>query len=104
MNGRMKEKHSSIDNRQSTIDNGAVPPIACRLSRASARRAARLAQEAARYLVGGVNSPVRTFRAIGGVPTIVTKSRGPWITDMHGQRYVDFIMGWGAMVVGHRHP
>jgi glutamate-1-semialdehyde 2,1-aminomutase len=84
--------------------NGAAQPIACRVSRAGARRAARLAQEAARYLVGGVNSPVRTFRAVGGVPTIVTRSRGPWITDMHGQRSVDFIMGWGALILGHRHP
>jgi len=57
-----------------------------------------------RYLVGGVNSPVRAFRQVGGSPVIVTRGRGAEVWDDRGARYTDFIMGWGALILGHNHP
>ena len=60
--------------------------------------------DACQYLVGGVNSPVRAFRHIGGSPLIVTRGRGARIYDAEGRAYVDFIMGWGALILGHNDP
>ncbi|MBI3319821.1 MAG: glutamate-1-semialdehyde 2,1-aminomutase [Candidatus Omnitrophica bacterium] len=61
-------------------------------------------EEAERYLVGGVNSPVRSFRAIERDPVMLEKGAGAFVTDVEGRRYVDLIMGWGALMVGHAHP
>ncbi len=58
----------------------------------------------AQYLVGGVNSPVRTFRAVGAQPVWLTQGRGAEVTDVHDARFLDLIMGWGALILGHRHP
>ena len=60
--------------------------------------------EASRYLVGGVNSPVRAFRQIGGEPLILVRGRGANVIEKSGTRYLDFIMGWGALILGHSHP
>ncbi len=68
------------------------------------RRAARLLEEAQRYLVGGVNSPVRAFRAVGGDPVLLVQGAGAQATDTAGTTYVDLIMGWGALVLGHANP
>jgi glutamate-1-semialdehyde 2,1-aminomutase len=59
---------------------------------------------AARYLVGGVNSPVRAFRQIGAEPVMLTRGRGAEVVDTQGRRYLDFVGGWGALILGHRHP
>lgn len=53
---------------------------------------------------GGVNSPVRAFRAVGGEPFMVKYGRGPFLFDVDGNRYVDFINSWGPLVLGHAHP
>ncbi|MCW2634796.1 MAG: hemL [Blastococcus sp.] len=53
---------------------------------------------------GGVNSPVRAFRAVGGTPRFMTEGSGPWITDADGRRYVDLVSSWGPMILGHAHP
>ncbi|MDK3255701.1 glutamate-1-semialdehyde 2,1-aminomutase [Blastococcus capsensis] len=53
---------------------------------------------------GGVNSPVRAFRAVGGTPRFMVESSGPWITDADGRRYVDLVSSWGPMILGHAHP
>ncbi|MEK4241857.1 glutamate-1-semialdehyde 2,1-aminomutase [Janibacter sp. FSL W8-0316] len=53
---------------------------------------------------GGVNSPVRAFRGVGGVPRFIDSARGPWLTDVDGNRYVDLICSWGPMILGHAHP
>src|SRR6478672_2928089 len=53
---------------------------------------------------GGVNSPVRAFRAVGGTPRFMTSGSGPWLTDADGKRYVDLICSWGPMILGHAHP
>jgi glutamate-1-semialdehyde 2,1-aminomutase len=53
---------------------------------------------------GGVNSPVRAFRAVGGTPRFMVEGTGPWITDADGRRYVDLVSSWGPMILGHAHP
>ena len=53
---------------------------------------------------GGVNSPVRAFRAVGGTPRFMASGSGPWLTDVDGKRYVDLICSWGPMILGHAHP
>src|SRR3989338_2886319 len=60
--------------------------------------------EAKQYLVGGVNSPVRAFRQINAEPVMLVKGRGVEVVDTRGRRYLDFICGWGALMLGHRHP
>ncbi len=53
---------------------------------------------------GGVNSPVRAFRAVGGTPRFITRAEGPCFWDADGQRYIDYIGSWGPMILGHGHP
>jgi glutamate-1-semialdehyde 2,1-aminomutase len=53
---------------------------------------------------GGVNSPVRAFRAVGGTPRFMAHGRGPWMTDADGRRYVDLVCSWGPLIHGHAHP
>ena len=50
---------------------------------------------------GGVNSPVRAFKAVGGTPRFITKTDGPYMWDADGNRYIDYIQSWGPMVLGH---
>ena len=54
-------------------------------------------------LVGGVNSPVRAFRAVGGDPLIIDRAQGARIFDMDGREYLDYVGSWGAMILGHAH-
>lgn len=67
-------------------------------------RSEELFQEALRRFPGGVNSPVRAFKAVGGNPFIVSRGEGPYLFDVDGNRYVDYIMSWGPLVLGHAHP
>jgi glutamate-1-semialdehyde 2,1-aminomutase len=53
---------------------------------------------------GGVNSPVRAFRAVGGTPRFMARGAGSWLTDADGRRYVDLVSSWGPMILGHAHP
>jgi glutamate-1-semialdehyde 2,1-aminomutase len=53
---------------------------------------------------GGVNSPVRAFRAVGGTPVFMASGRGPYLTDVDGREYVDLVCSWGPMILGHAHP
>ena len=53
---------------------------------------------------GGVNSPVRAFRAVGGTPRFMVRGDGPYLWDADGTRYVDLVCSWGPMILGHRHP
>ncbi|MDO8418959.1 MAG: glutamate-1-semialdehyde 2,1-aminomutase [Rubrivivax sp.] len=59
---------------------------------------------AQRVMPGGVNSPVRAFRAVGGTPRFISRARGPYIWDAEGRRYIDYIGSWGPMILGHGHP
>ncbi len=65
---------------------------------------ARLFERAGAVTPGGVNSPVRAFRAVGGTPRFVREGAGAWLTDVDGRRYVDLVGSWGAMILGHAHP
>ncbi len=53
---------------------------------------------------GGVNSPVRAFRAVGGTPRFIAAADGAWLTDADGRRYIDYVGSWGPMILGHQHP
>ncbi|MFM8246881.1 MAG: glutamate-1-semialdehyde 2,1-aminomutase [Burkholderiaceae bacterium] len=59
---------------------------------------------AQRSTPGGVNSPVRAFRSVGGTPRFITRAEGPYFWDADGKRYIDFIGSWGPAIVGHAHP
>ena len=63
-----------------------------------------LFERAQKTIPGGVNSPVRAFRQVGGTPRFVTKAQGPYFWDAENKRYIDLIMSWGPMIVGHANP
>jgi glutamate-1-semialdehyde 2,1-aminomutase len=59
---------------------------------------------AQRVIPGGVNSPVRAFRAVGGTPRFISRAQGPCLWDAEGRRYIDYVGSWGPMILGHGHP
>jgi glutamate-1-semialdehyde 2,1-aminomutase len=63
-----------------------------------------LFSDASRYIPGGVNSPVRAFRAVGGEPVFIERASGAHIFSADGKRYIDYVGSWGPMIVGHAHP
>lgn len=65
---------------------------------------AELFQRAQRSIPGGVNSPVRAFKAVGGTPAFIQKAHGAYLWDADGKRYIDYIGSWGPMILGHGHP
>jgi len=64
----------------------------------------RLFAEACGLLPGGVSSPVRAFRAVGGTPFFVERGEGAYLIDVDGNRYVDYVLSWGPLILGHAHP
>ena len=74
-----------------------TPPQAGPRSRAAFNRALQL-------MPGGVNSPARAFGGVGGTPLFIERAAGPYLWDIDGQRYLDFIGSWGPMILGHAHP
>jgi glutamate-1-semialdehyde 2,1-aminomutase len=73
-------------------------------SRAPGRSNAALFERAQQVIPGGVNSPVRAFRAVGGTPRFIARAEGPYLYDAEGTRYIDYIGSWGPMILGHGHP
>jgi len=63
-----------------------------------------LFQEAKKLLPGGVDSPVRAFRAVGGQPLFIDCGNGPYLYDVDGNRYIDYVLSWGPLITGHAHP
>ncbi len=63
-----------------------------------------LFHEASKSIAGGVNSPVRAFRAVGGTPVFFARAEGPYLYDADGQEYIDYIGSWGPMIAGHANP
>jgi glutamate-1-semialdehyde 2,1-aminomutase len=63
-----------------------------------------LFERAQRVMPGGVSSPVRAFRAVGGTPYFVARAEGAWVTDVEGNRYLDYVQSYGASILGHAHP
>ncbi|GAB1385852.1 glutamate-1-semialdehyde 2,1-aminomutase [Melaminivora sp.] len=64
----------------------------------------QLFERAKALIPGGVNSPVRAFKAVGGTPRFITRAQGAYMWDANGQRYIDYIGSWGPMILGHGHP
>jgi glutamate-1-semialdehyde 2,1-aminomutase len=64
----------------------------------------RLFAEACELMPGGVSSPVRAFRAVGGSPVFVERGEGAYLVDVDGNRYVDYVLSWGPLILGHAHP
>jgi glutamate-1-semialdehyde 2,1-aminomutase len=64
----------------------------------------RLFVEATSLLPGGVSSPVRAFRAVGGSPLFIERGEGAYLVDVDGNRYVDYVLSWGPLILGHAHP
>jgi glutamate-1-semialdehyde 2,1-aminomutase len=67
-------------------------------------RSQALQERAERFFPGGVNSPVRAFRAVGGAPPFVDRAQGAWVTDADGNRSIDYVGSWGPMILGHAFP
>ena len=70
----------------------------------SLTRSRALFEEAQELMPGGVNSPVRAFRAVGGDPVFIDHASGPYLYDVDGNRYLDYVQSWGPMILGHVHP
>ena len=67
-------------------------------------KSAQLFEKAQKLIPGGVNSPVRAFKGVGGTPVFIEKAEGAYITDSDGKKYIDYVGSWGPMVLGHNHP
>ncbi len=63
-----------------------------------------LFEQAQQYIPGGVNSPVRAFKSVGGTPPFIDHARGAYLYDTEGKRYIDYVGSWGPMILGHAHP
>lgn len=64
----------------------------------------RLYKAAERLMPGGVNSPVRSFRAVEGNPVFISRAKGAWVYDEDGNKYIDYLASWGPLILGHAHP
>ena len=64
----------------------------------------QLFERARKHIPGGVNSPVRAFKAVGGTPIFIDRSEGAYVFDTEGKRYIDYVLSWGPMIMGHNHP
>src|ERR1051326_1079498 len=67
-------------------------------------RSDELFERARRVIPGGVNSPVRAYRAVGGTPPFIVRGEGAHVYDADGNRYLDYVQSWGAMLLGHAEP
>lgn len=67
-------------------------------------RSHNLLQRATQFIPGGVNSPVRAFRAVGGTPLFIARGKGAYIWDVDGTEYLDYVSSWGPLILGHAHP
>ena len=68
------------------------------------QRSQQLFERAMQHIPGGVNSPVRAFKNVGGTPVFMQKAKGTYLYDADGNEYVDYINSWGPMILGHSHP
>ncbi len=76
----------------------------CRAERTARPRSAEIFERGKKTLVGGVNSPVRAFRAVGGTPLVIDHAQGSRLYDVDGREYLDYVCSWGALILGHAHP
>jgi glutamate-1-semialdehyde 2,1-aminomutase len=71
---------------------------------ANHERSHKIFEASQQVMPGGVNSPVRAFRAVGGEPIVIAYGRGPRIWDVDGNEYIDYVLSWGPLILGHAHP
>ncbi len=74
------------------------------MGRLKTKRSEKLFSAAKKIIPGGVNSPVRAFRSVGGTPLFIAGAKGATITDVDGNRFLDYVSSWGPMILGHAHP
>jgi glutamate-1-semialdehyde 2,1-aminomutase len=87
------------------MSSGAIKKTGDLKNGAQARpRSAELFERGAKILVGGVNSPVRAFRAVGGSPLVIDRAKGARLWDVDGREYIDYVCSWGALILGHADP
>ncbi len=67
-------------------------------------RSTELFEQAQKHIPGGVNSPVRAFKAVGGTPVFFERAEGAYLFDADGKQYIDYVLSWGPMILGHAHP
>ncbi len=67
-------------------------------------RSTELFEQAQKHIPGGVNSPVRAFKAVGGTPVFFERAEGAYLFDADNKRYIDYVLSWGPMILGHAHP
>src|SRR5690606_17272293 len=79
-------------------------PLLLTHSRNAMSSNAQLFDRACRSIPGGVNSPVRAFRSVGGTPRFIKRAQGPYVWDEEGTRYIDYVGSWGPAILGHAHP
>ena len=85
--------------------SAALPPETREIPTDSAGPRSRALFERAKAVIpGGVNSPVRAYRAVGGTPLFLAKGDGAYFEDADGRRYLDFVCSWGPLILGHAHP
>jgi glutamate-1-semialdehyde 2,1-aminomutase len=89
-----------VSRTRSQLANSGAEPVEAR----ETSRSEELAIQAAQLIPGGVNSPVRAYRAVGGTPRHIARADGPWIWDVDGNRYLDLVCSWGPLILGHRPP
>ncbi len=73
-------------------------------SASSTNLSEQLFEQARQHIPGGVNSPVRAFKAVGGTPIFFNRAEGPYLFDVDEKRYLDYVQSWGPMILGHSHP
>ena len=81
-----------------------LPPASSSAGPSSTAQSQALFARAQAVTPGGVNSPVRAFKSVGGVPRFIASAHGAYLTDADGTRYIDYIGSWGPMILGHDHP
>src|SRR4026207_788963 len=67
-------------------------------------RSAKIFRRATRKIPGGVNSPVRAWKSVGGMPLVIERGKASLVFDADGKRYIDFVGSWGPLILGHAHP
>lgn len=68
------------------------------------KKSQKLYKKALTLMPGGVNSPVRAFKAVGGDPLFISKAKGSKIYDVDGNEYIDYVLSWGPIILGHAYP
>src|SRR5256714_7328483 len=90
----MRERNSCVQHRPSLFSARMISRV----------KSEALFAEALKYIPGGVNSPVRAFRAVGGKPFFVNRASGAHVFDVDGNEYIDYVGTWGPAILGHAHP